>query len=120
MLEGVVPFPPEFAARYRARGYWRDRSLAAEFADVFARHADHIAVIDRDRRFTYADIDRASTNLALNLLDLGLKPLDRVVVQLPNVEIFASPDLRVNVALPLIEVTGRVHIPRATAALASC
>ncbi|HET7608017.1 MAG TPA: translocation/assembly module TamB domain-containing protein, partial [Gammaproteobacteria bacterium] len=39
------------------------------------------------------------------------------VVQLPNVEIFASPDLRVNVALPLIEVTGRVHIPRATATL---
>jgi translocation and assembly module TamB len=39
------------------------------------------------------------------------------VVQLPDVEIFASPDLRVDVALPVIDVTGRVHVPRATLAL---
>jgi translocation and assembly module TamB len=39
------------------------------------------------------------------------------VVQLPDVEIFASPDLRVDVALPVIGVTGRVHVPRATLAL---
>src|SRR4029077_19608573 len=31
------------------------------------------------------EIDRASDRLALNLLDAGLAPLDRVVVQLPNV-----------------------------------
>ena len=45
MLEGFVPFPPEFAARYRARGYWQDRSLAQEFADVFQRYADRVALI---------------------------------------------------------------------------
>jgi translocation and assembly module TamB len=39
------------------------------------------------------------------------------VVQLPDVEVFASPDLSLNVALPVIEVTGRVHIPRAAIAL---
>ena len=39
------------------------------------------------------------------------------IVQLPDVEVFASPDLRLNVALPVIEATGRVHIPRATVAL---
>jgi translocation and assembly module TamB len=39
------------------------------------------------------------------------------VVQLPEVEIFASPDLRVDVALPVIDVTGTVHVPRATLAL---
>ena len=32
MLPGVVPFPPEFARRYREKGYWRDRTLAREFA----------------------------------------------------------------------------------------
>lgn len=84
MLEGVVPFPPEFARRYRERGYWRDKSLAQEFAAVFRQHADRIAVIDRSDRFTYAEIDRASDKLALNLLEAGLQPLDRVVVQLPN------------------------------------
>ena len=35
MLEGVVRFPPEFAARYRAKGYWEDRSLADTFDEVF-------------------------------------------------------------------------------------
>jgi 2,3-dihydroxybenzoate-AMP ligase len=85
MLEGVVPFPPEYAKRYREKGYWKDRPLRDEFADVFAKYSSRIAVWDGDRSFTYADIDRVSGRLALNFLELGLKPLDRVVMQLPNV-----------------------------------
>ncbi|HXM20110.1 MAG TPA: AMP-binding protein [Terriglobales bacterium] len=88
MLEGVVPFPPEFARRYRERGYWADKSLAEEFKVVFERYADRVALIDRERSITYAELDRLSDNLALNLLDLGLNTLDRVVVQLPNVAEF--------------------------------
>jgi 2,3-dihydroxybenzoate---[aryl-carrier protein] ligase len=88
MLDGVVPFPPDFAARYRAKGYWRDRSLAQEFAVRFAAFAERTALIDGDRRFRYRDIDRFSDNLALNLLELGLRPLDRVVPTLPNVAEF--------------------------------
>ena len=85
MLKGVVPFPREFAQRYRDRGYWSDKSLADEFRLVFKRYADRVALIGGDRSITYAELDQLSDNLALNLLDLGLKPLDRVVVQLPNV-----------------------------------
>jgi 2,3-dihydroxybenzoate-AMP ligase len=88
MLDGFVPFPPDFAARYRAQGYWQDRSLAAEFDTVFKRFATRTALIDGERRYTYAELDAQSTNLALNLLDLGLKPLDRVVPMLPNVAEF--------------------------------
>ncbi len=84
MLPGFVPFPPEFAARYRAKGYWEDRTIAAVWEDHCRRYGNRIAVIDGDVRATYADIDARATNLALNLLDLGLKPLDRLVVQLPN------------------------------------
>ena len=36
MLDGVVRFPPEFAARYRAKGYWEDRSLRDVFDDLFS------------------------------------------------------------------------------------
>ncbi len=88
MLEGVVPFPPEFAKRYRERGYWQDKSIAAEFAVVFERFADRTALIDGERQYTYRDIDRITDNLALNLLDIGLSPLDRVVPVLPNVAEF--------------------------------
>ena len=88
MLDGVVKFPPEYAKRYRARGYWLDKSLATEFAAVFTRFAERVALIDGERRFTYANVDRQSDNLALNLIALGFKPLDRVVLQLPNVAEF--------------------------------
>ena len=89
MLDGVVRFPPEFAARYRAKGYWEDRSLRDVFADVFAKYADRVAIIDREQSVTYAQLNERSERLALNLLDEGLKPLDRVVMQLPNVVEFA-------------------------------
>ena len=88
MLEGVVPFPPEFAKRYRERGYWADKSLAQEFEVIFERFAERVALIDRDRSITYAELGRLSSNLALHLLGAGLVPLDRVVVQLPNVAEF--------------------------------
>ncbi len=39
------------------------------------------------------------------------------IVELPDVEIFASPNLDVDVALPVIEVAGNVHVPRANLAL---
>jgi len=35
--------------------------------------SERLALIDGERTFTYADINRLSTNCALNLLELGLK-----------------------------------------------
>src|SRR5436189_3748105 len=84
MLEGVVPFPPDSARRYREKGYWQDRSLAEEFAAVFDRFKQRIFLVDQNREYTYGEVDRLTDNLALNLLELGLRPLDRVVPALPN------------------------------------
>src|SRR2546422_4372953 len=89
MLEGVVPFPQDFARRYRDKGYWQDRSLAEEFAAVFDRFKQRIFLVDQNREYTYGEIDRLTDNLALNLLELGLRPLDRVVPALPNCAEFA-------------------------------
>lgn len=88
MLEGFVPFPPDYARRYREKGYWQDKSLTQEFRVVFQKFAERVAIIDGDRSYTYEEVDQASDRLALNLLELGLEPLDRVVVQLPNVAQF--------------------------------
>jgi 2,3-dihydroxybenzoate-AMP ligase len=89
MLDGVVRFPSEFAARYRARGYWEDRSLRDTFDQAFNRYAERVAIVDGDQSVTYAQLNERATRLALNLLDEGLRPRDRVVVQLPNVVEFA-------------------------------
>ena len=88
MLDGFVPFPPAFADRYRERGYWRDQTLAQEFATVFRQFAPRTVLVDGERRYTYAELDSLSDNLALNLLALGLQPQDRVVPTLPNVAEF--------------------------------
>ena len=90
MLPGVTPFPPENAARYRERGYWEDRPLITHFLDAFAAFADRDAVADGSGSYTYAGLAAASERVALNLLDLGVQPLDRVVVQLANTRLFAS------------------------------
>jgi 2,3-dihydroxybenzoate-AMP ligase len=88
VLEGVVPFPPEYARRYRDKGYWIDKSLAQEYRIAFDKYEKRVALLDRDRSITYGELDRMSDNLALNLLEIGFHPLDRVVVQLPNVSEF--------------------------------
>src|SRR6266540_166341 len=84
-LEGVVRFPPEFAARYRAKGYWEDRPLRDVFDETFSRYGDRVAIIDAGQSVTYKQLNNRATRLALNLLDEGFQPLDRVVVQLSNV-----------------------------------
>ncbi len=88
-LDGVVPFPPEYAARYRALGHWRDRPLREVFHDLCARFADRVALHSGGRDLTYREVDEAADRLARNLYELGLRPLDRVVVQLPNEALFA-------------------------------
>jgi 2,3-dihydroxybenzoate-AMP ligase len=85
MLPGFVAFPDEFAARYRDRGYWRDITLAQHFNALCERYAERVALSDGERDITYRELDEVATRLALNLLDLGLRQGDRIVVQLPNV-----------------------------------
>lgn len=84
MFPGVTPFPPEFAARYRAKGYWEDRTIASVWEELCARYARRVAVIDGDSSISYEELNRHATNLALNLLDIGIRPKDRLVLQLPN------------------------------------
>jgi 2,3-dihydroxybenzoate-AMP ligase len=88
-MEGVVPFPAVFAQQYRDKGYWDDRPLRVVFKEWCERYNDKVALCDAKRQVTFRDLDARSTNLALNLLDLGIKPQDRLVVQLPNVIEFA-------------------------------
>jgi 2,3-dihydroxybenzoate-AMP ligase len=84
MLEGFIPIPADFAARYRAKGYWLDRPMGEYFRDVFYGGGDRIAAVAGQERVTYRELGARIDRLACHLLDLGIAPLDRVVVQLPN------------------------------------
>ena len=88
-MEGVIGYPPEFAQHYRDMGYWRDEPLREVFKQWSDQFSERIALRDAVRSMTFSELDRTSTNLALNLLDLGIGRQDRLVVQLPNVIEFA-------------------------------
>jgi len=87
-LEGVTPYPPEFAARYRALGYWEDRPLGRFFDEVCAQFSERVALVAGEERITYGELASRAERLALHFLNLGLRPRDRLVMQLPNVPEF--------------------------------
>ncbi|MCE0765444.1 AMP-binding protein [Pseudonocardia kujensis] len=78
-------WPADRAARYRSAGAWTDTSIGAELASTAVRFPDRTAVVDAERRLTYAELDRSATAVALGLLDHGFVPGDVVVVQSANV-----------------------------------
>ncbi|MFC4014161.1 (2,3-dihydroxybenzoyl)adenylate synthase [Nonomuraea purpurea] len=84
MLEGCVPWPDEAAARYRAAGYWRGEVLGDLTADIAKSDPARVAIVAAGRRHTYAELDERASRLAGGLHALGVRPGDRVVVQLPN------------------------------------
>jgi 2,3-dihydroxybenzoate-AMP ligase len=82
---GVVPWPEDVAAEYVARGWWRGEPLGAQLWAVAGTRVDHDALVDGERRLTYASLSARSDALASRLVDeLGLERGDRIVVQLPN------------------------------------
>jgi cyclohexanecarboxylate-CoA ligase len=74
----------EAGARYRASGVWRDESVASRFAESIARRPDSIAIVDGDRRLTWAELGGAASRFAATLRDVGVGPGDVVSVQLPS------------------------------------
>ena len=72
---GEFPYPILFRQRFHAGG---DRSGRRLFHDL--------EMVAGERRETYADLDRTSARLGAALLRQGIRPLDRVVVQLPGVQ----------------------------------
>jgi 2,3-dihydroxybenzoate-AMP ligase len=81
---GVVPWPAEFAARYRAAGYWRDRPLGDWLWDWAGEYADRVAIVDGAARLSFAELAGRADAVAVALRDNGLRRGDRIVVQLPN------------------------------------
>ena len=90
MLEGCVPFPAEFAERYRQAGYWRGERLGDLLRRWAAAGGDRVAISGGDVRMSYAELDAAADRVAAGLRRLGLTRGDRVVVQLPNVVEFPA------------------------------
>lgn len=98
--------PPHVQQHYRAAGWWSGPTLAARLRLVAAEHGDRVAVVDGERRFTYAELWRDGCRFADLLDQLGVGVGDVVSVQLPNryetVAVDVGAHLRGAVVNPLL------------------
>ncbi|MFF8768090.1 (2,3-dihydroxybenzoyl)adenylate synthase [Nocardiopsis dassonvillei] len=107
MLEGCVPWPEEFARRYRREGYWLGRSLAELFDTWCSAHPERTALVCGSRRWTYRELHERVARTAGGLRQRGLGSGDRVLVQLPNTAEFVTALcalLRIG-AIPVLALT---------------
>ena len=88
MLAGCTPWPEDVAKRYRDLGYWQDVTLSDLLARAIRHAPDKAALIHGGERIAYRTLGEAVDRLACGFIRAGIKPLDRVVVQLPNVPEF--------------------------------
>jgi 2,3-dihydroxybenzoate-AMP ligase len=96
MLQGFVGWPEEAAQRYRDAGLWEGLTVAEMVARTAARQPGKVALVYGDRRITYQELITQSRRLAFGLLGLGLKPMDRAVMQLHNIPEFVTTYLALN------------------------
>jgi 2,3-dihydroxybenzoate-AMP ligase len=84
MLEGFVQYPESFVKKYKEKGYWIDKTLGEEFDEFVNRHSHRIALAYMGSRITYSQMAERVNRLSLHFIDLGLRPYDRIILQLPN------------------------------------
>jgi len=84
MLEGCTNWPEEYHRKYLKAGFWQRKPLGDILDDAIQRYGDHVAIVFNHEDITYADLGRRVDRLALHLLDMGHKPLDRMLLHMPN------------------------------------
>src|SRR4029077_876947 len=95
-MEGFVGWPADVAARYRAQGLWEGVTIGEMFARSAQTRPDKVAVLHGDRRLTYAQLLERARDLGARLAGIGLRPGERVLLQLPNTIDFIVAYLALN------------------------
>jgi 2,3-dihydroxybenzoate-AMP ligase/mycobactin salicyl-AMP ligase len=83
-LEGFIPYKEEDVEIYNQFRWWAGLTLGDILDRAADIHPQKEAFVDNDTRITYAVARDKTNRLAIGFLDLGINPLDRVIVQLPN------------------------------------
>lgn len=83
-IEGFTPYAREDIEEFNRRRWW----LGMTWGDLFDKHTDiypdKIGLVDDTGRWTNTELRREVEKFAASLMKLGVKPEDRVLLQLPN------------------------------------
>lgn len=87
MIKPLVEFhhwPKDRVQHYVAQGYWINKPLTHILSKTCAANPKAVAIICKDRQFSYAELERLSSNLATRIAAEGIGKGDTALVQLPN------------------------------------
>jgi non-ribosomal peptide synthetase component E (peptide arylation enzyme) len=79
----------DLIARYQKSGHWGSETFYAILAARTAAHPERVALVDRERRVTYAELKTRVDRAASGFAALGIGSGDVVTIQLPNWAEFA-------------------------------
>ncbi|MCJ7595113.1 MAG: AMP-binding protein [Desulfobacterales bacterium] len=107
-IEGFTPYAKEDVETYTRKRWW----LGMTWGDVFDKHTDiypeKTGLVDDRGRWTNQELRQQVDKLAISLMKLGIRPKERVLLQLPNWHEFVFSFL----ALQKIGAIAVVLIPR--------
>jgi 2,3-dihydroxybenzoate-AMP ligase len=83
VIHGAVPWPKEREEKY-TRECWPNKNFGQVFLESVTKHAERVAVVEGNIRVSYRELGEKVKGLARGLIALGLKPTERVLLQLPN------------------------------------
>ncbi len=113
-LEGCIPYKKEEAEKYSRLGWWAGLTYGDILDKAANIYPDKEALVDGETRLTYAQVQEKTNKLAIGFIDMGIKPSDRVLVQLPNWAefIFTVFALEKIGAIPILLLTrhGKIEI----------
>jgi 2,3-dihydroxybenzoate-AMP ligase/mycobactin salicyl-AMP ligase len=84
LLDGFTPYRTEDAERYKRLGWWGEQTLGDILDRAADRYPDKEAFVDGATRLTFAQARDKVNRVAVSLMNLGIEPTERVLVQLPN------------------------------------
>jgi 2,3-dihydroxybenzoate-AMP ligase len=80
----IVAYPESLSQQYRAEGLWRNRTIAQEFHASAEAFGEKVALLCPGVKLTYAHLDRLTDKVAVGLWESGLRPGERVLLQVTN------------------------------------
>jgi cyclohexanecarboxylate-CoA ligase len=84
MAKGTNRITADMIKEYTQSGQWRNQTLVDRFRMVLGKTPDKTAVVDRDHRLSFRDVEKLSNNLATSFQRLGISQGEVVSFQLPN------------------------------------
>ena len=83
-------YTDEQIRRYYAEGLWRGDTMFGVLEEQVAQRPDKVFLSDATTSCTFGDLHQAALRLAAGLVRRGIRPGDRVAIQIPNWTEFAA------------------------------